>query len=111
MTSFAQPRFQPTKFFRGEGPIWLRSLLLGVLAGFILAILVMAPATRSQLEAAPVDDDTRPVSLVNSAYGSKDPYGFGPRAGMAPDSPGGGADQESLSATSPGPQTDAANSK
>ena len=111
MTSFAQPDKRQTKFVIGEGPVWLRSLLLGVLAGLILAILIMAPATRSQWEAARPDDDTQPVSLVNSAYGTRDPYGFGPRAGMAPDAPGGAADRESLSAASSDPQPDTANKK
>lgn len=97
MTTFAHPKFHPTKLSAGPGPLWLRSVLLGILAGLILVILVLAPATRSQLEAARVEGDSETVSPVNLAYGTRDPYGYGPRAAAQPGEPGGSADEENLS--------------
>src|SRR4051812_44784468 len=99
MTTFALPKQNPNRFAAGPGPVWLRSLLLGLLIGLILFILVMAPATRTQLNAARVEGDCETVSPLPAAYGTRDPYGYGPRAAAKPGEPGGAADEESLAAS------------
>ncbi len=87
-----------------NGPAWLRSLLIMVLAGLILGTTLLAHATRIALDTAERCDFDQPVSVWVHPYGTRDPYGFGPMANAKPGTPGGAANQESLSANGSGEQ-------
>ena len=105
MTAFTIHKLHAPRPLSGPGPLWLRSLLLGLLAGLTLVIIVLAPATRNQMNASKVEGDSETVNVLNPAYGSRDPYGYGPRAGADQGDPGGAADQESLITKEPGDPT------
>ncbi len=103
-------RLHTGKVLRQNGPAWLRATLLSVLAGLIIGICFLQHATRKELAAAG-QDDSPTVSPWNSAYGTTDPYGFGPRANAAPGTPGGAANQESLSSSTPSEPPDSSEIK
>lgn len=84
---------------------WPRTLAITIMAGLILSGGVLARATKMEMDATKLEAASNACSMPASAYGAKDPYGFGPRAAAEPGAPGGAADQEDLSITErPAPQ-------
>ena len=78
-----------------DGPFWQRMLAATVLAGLIMGSGVLMLAARIERDTARSKCETAPIIAESAAYGTKDPYGFGPRAFAGPGTPGGAADQES----------------
>jgi hypothetical protein len=99
---------------RKSRPVWPRTL--GVtLAGCLIAVgALLSQTSRYEIDATRLQAVSVAATAPSNPYGTKDPYGFGPRATAEPGAPGGAADQEDLSIAerpAPRPETGMPESK
>jgi|SRR5579872_4811479 len=94
---------------QSSGPSWLRTALITVAGCLVLGGGLVMRAARIDTEATNVQAAAAVSNAPVTAYGAKDPYGFGPCAIAEAGAPGGVANQEDLAiAERPAPRDTAA---